>query len=52
MGMGEGDTVALSVGNRIEHLEIIFATAKIGALAIPLDVKWKALELAFCAFLI
>jgi fatty-acyl-CoA synthase/long-chain acyl-CoA synthetase len=27
-------------------LEIIFATAKIGALAIPLDVKWKALELA------
>ena len=26
--------------------EIIFATAKIGALAIPLDVKWKALELA------
>ena len=38
--------MALSVGNRIEHLEIIFATAKIGALAIPLDVKWKALELA------
>ena len=37
--------MALSVGNRIEHLEIIFATAKIGALAIPLDVKWKALEL-------
>ncbi len=43
---GRGDAVALSVGNRIEHLEIIFATAKIGALAIPLDVKWKALELA------
>ena len=33
------------VGNRIEHLEILFATAKIGALAIPLDIKWKALEL-------
>ena len=44
--MRRGDAVALSVGNRIEHLEIIFATAKIGALAIPLDVKWKALELA------
>ncbi len=26
-------------------MEIVFATAKIGALAIPLDVKWKALEL-------
>src|SRR5918992_2032879 len=46
IGVGKGDGVALSVGNRIEHLEIVFATAKIGALAIPVDVKWKALELA------
>lgn len=46
IGVKRGDGVALAVGNRIEHLEIIFATAKIGALAIPLDVKWKALELA------
>src|SRR5512141_606849 len=45
IGVRKGDAVALSVGNRIEHLEIVFATAKIGALAIPLDVKWKALEL-------
>jgi len=45
VGVKRGDGVALSVGNRIEHLEIVFATAKIGALAIPLDVKWKALEL-------
>ena len=45
-GVRRGDAVALSVGNRIEHLEILFATAKIGALAIPLDVKWKALEIA------
>jgi acyl-CoA synthetase (AMP-forming)/AMP-acid ligase II len=46
LGIGKGDGVALSVGNSIEHLEIIFAAAKIGALAIPLDVQWKALELA------
>lgn len=46
IGVKRGDGVALSVGNRIEHLEIVFATSKIGALAIPLDVKWKALELA------
>jgi fatty-acyl-CoA synthase/long-chain acyl-CoA synthetase len=46
LGLRKGDGVALSVGNYIEHLEIIFAAAKIGALAIPLDVKWKALELA------
>lgn len=46
LGVRKGDAVALSVGNRIEHLEIVFATAKVGALAIPVDVKWKALELA------
>ena len=45
MGVRKGDSVAVMVGNRIEHLEILFATAKIGALAIPLDIKWKALEL-------
>ena len=45
-GVGKGDAVALSVGNRIEHLEILFATAKIGALAIPRDIKWKAREVA------
>jgi acyl-CoA synthetase (AMP-forming)/AMP-acid ligase II len=46
LGVRKGDGVAVSVGNRIEHLEIVFAMAKIGALAIPVDVKWKALELA------
>ena len=45
MGVRKADSVAVMVGNRIEHLEILFATAKIGALAIPLDIKWKALEL-------
>ena len=45
MGVRKGESVAVMVGNRIEHLEILFATAKIGALAIPLDIKWKALEL-------
>jgi len=46
LGLCQGGAVAISVGNRIEHLEIIFAAAKIGALSIPLDIKWKALELA------
>jgi long-chain acyl-CoA synthetase len=45
MAVGRGDSIAVMVGNRVEHLEILFATAKIGALAIPLDIKWKALEL-------
>lgn len=46
LGVRRSDAVAVSVGNRIEHLEIVFATAKIGALAIPIDIKWKALEVA------
>lgn len=45
-GIRRGDGVALLVGNRIEHLEILFALAKIGAVAIPLDIQWRALELA------
>ncbi len=45
-GVQKSDPVALLVGNRIEHLEIVLALAKIGALAIPLDVKWRALEIA------
>src|SRR5215470_16402155 len=45
IGVCKGDSIAVMVGNRIEHLEILFATAKIGVLAIPLDIKWKALEL-------
>jgi acyl-CoA synthetase (AMP-forming)/AMP-acid ligase II len=45
LGVRKGDSVAVLVGNRIEHLEILFAAAKIGALAIPLDIKWKGLEL-------
>jgi acyl-CoA synthetase (AMP-forming)/AMP-acid ligase II len=45
-GIGRGDPVALLVGNRIEHIEVLFALAKIGALAIPLDVKWRSIEIA------
>lgn len=45
-GIRKGDAAALLVGNRIEHLEVLFALGKIGALAIPLDVKWRALEIA------
>jgi acyl-CoA synthetase (AMP-forming)/AMP-acid ligase II len=45
-GVRKGDAAALLVGNRIEHLEILFALAKIGALAIPFDAKWRALEIA------
>ena len=44
-GFCQGAAAALLVGNRIEHFEILFALAKIGVIAIPLDVKWRALEI-------
>jgi len=38
--------VAILVGNRIEHIESILAVAKIGAVSVPMDTKWKARELS------
>jgi acyl-CoA synthetase (AMP-forming)/AMP-acid ligase II len=43
-GLSRGDRVALSCGNRVEHLETIFALAKIGVVAIPFDYSWKIHE--------
>jgi acyl-CoA synthetase (AMP-forming)/AMP-acid ligase II len=43
-GVSRGDRVALSCGNRVEHLETIFALAKIGVVAIPFDYSWKIHE--------
>jgi acyl-CoA synthetase (AMP-forming)/AMP-acid ligase II len=40
-GVAPGDRVALACGNRSEHLEIIFALAKIGVTAIPFDYHWS-----------
>src|SRR5262245_64220814 len=45
VGVRKGDSVAVMVGNRVEHLEILFSTGRIGALAIALDIKWKGLGL-------
>lgn len=45
-GLSPGDRVALSCGNRSEHLEIIFALAKIGVTAVPFDSHWSLHEYA------
>ena len=45
-GVAKGDRVALSCGNRAEHLEFIFAFAKIGAIAVPFDYGWSTQESA------
>lgn len=43
-GIGKGDLVGLCVGSRAEHFEALFALAKIGAIAVPFDFNWSALE--------
>jgi long-chain acyl-CoA synthetase len=43
-GIWPGDHVALSCGNRAEHLEVIFALAKIGVTAVPFDHHWSRQE--------
>jgi non-ribosomal peptide synthetase component E (peptide arylation enzyme) len=43
-GICPGDHVAVSCGNRAEHLEVIFALAKIGITAVPFDYHWSRQE--------
>jgi len=43
-GICPGDHVAVSCGNRAEHLEVIFALAKIGVIAVPFDYHWSRQE--------
>ncbi len=43
-GIVPGDVVGLSCGNRCEHFEILFALAKIGAIAAPFDHNWSSRE--------
>lgn len=45
-GIGIGDRVALSVGNRFEFIEIMFGTMRCGAVPVPLNFKLSAESLA------
>ena len=45
-GVAKGDHVALLYGNTIEHVIALYAAAKIGAVAVVLDAKWIAREIA------
>ena len=44
-GVGAGDRVALLLGNRSAYLELVFAAARIGAIAVPLNARLTAPEL-------
>lgn len=43
-GIRPGDTVGVSCGSRVEHLEMLFALAKAGAVAMPFDYNWSGNE--------
>ncbi len=40
LGLGPGDRLMLLLGDRGEHLEALFAAAKIGVVAAPVDHRW------------
>ncbi len=45
MGIGPGDRVAFLLGNSPEFVVAFFGVVKIGAIAVPLDPKYKLMEL-------
>jgi acyl-CoA synthetase (AMP-forming)/AMP-acid ligase II len=46
IGLNKGDHVAVLLGNRSEHVEVLFAIAKVGLVGLPLDPKWRAREIS------
>lgn len=47
LGVGAGDHVGMLMPNCPEYLELIFATALIGGVSVPISDRYKARELAY-----
>src|SRR5690348_16580728 len=47
LGIGRGDRVAYLGANHATFVETVFATAAIGAVAVPLNVRLSAAEVAY-----
>jgi fatty-acyl-CoA synthase len=47
LGVDKGDKVAILMPNRLEFLTAIFATAQLGAVAVPINGRFKARELEY-----
>src|SRR5581483_4318044 len=45
-GLRAGDTILMLVGDRMEHLELLFAGAKLGIVTAALDHRWTRDEIA------
>ncbi|MBI2088005.1 MAG: AMP-binding protein [Deltaproteobacteria bacterium] len=46
LGLKKGDNVAVLLGNRVEHVEVLFALAKSGLTGLPIDPKWRGREIS------
>lgn len=46
LGVEPGTHVAILFGNTIEHLQALYAVAKLGAVSVVLDIKWKSREVS------
>ncbi len=46
-GVVRGDRVAILLDNRSAYLETVFAAARLGALAVPVNARWSQAELAY-----
>jgi fatty-acyl-CoA synthase len=47
LGVGHGDRVATLAENRVEYPAIYFAVAKLGAIHVPLNFRWRAGEVRY-----
>ena len=47
-GIRKGDHVAVMLGNSVQWLQTFFACARIGAVTVPVNTRFKTEELAFC----
>lgn len=43
-GLGRGSRVAIALGDTPEHLVALYAAARIGAVFVPLDIRWSPAE--------
>ena len=46
LGLKKGDIIAVLLGNRTEHVEVLFAVAKSGLVGLPIDPKWRGREIS------
>lgn len=46
-GIKKGDRIAILAGNRIEYLLLLFSIAKIGSIAVPLNIRLTLKELEY-----